>query len=510
MKSQIKAGILISYGTLLLNNIVPLIYTPIMLRLLGQAEYGVYGVSQSIMNYMYLLNIGLGGTIVRYLSKYRASGEREKEEQVAGMFFQIYCIIALVILAIGVIVSVNIQYYDNAMSTEELKTLQRLVFLSTINMAFFLPLNVMGSILVAHEEFIVNKGVALITTIVTPFFNLLFLFLGTGSIGFIFTNILTNAFGYIIYTAYAFRIIGIHPHFAKPDWPLLREIFQFTAFVFLGRLVDAMFWSTDSVIIGWSIGSTAVAVYQIGMVFRGHVASFASAISNIFIPKLTAMDTEHMPDAVFSEFFIRIGRIQFIIVSFIISAFVAFGRQFILLWAGPGYEEAYYVAIFTMIPGMIGIIQTSGVDILYARNKHRFRAIVYFVIALLNIGLTSVWVKDYGIIGATAATCFSLVLGDGLFLNWYYWKKLHLDISLFWKTIIEMSPLMFVLGYASYMVIEHCPFTNWIAFFAYAIIFTVSYGCLAYVFMMNQYERELLKKPLRRIKNAIVRNKVVR
>ena len=44
MKNQLKAGAIISYANLLIGNIIPFVYTPIMLRLLGQAEYGLYGI----------------------------------------------------------------------------------------------------------------------------------------------------------------------------------------------------------------------------------------------------------------------------------------------------------------------------------------------------------------------------------------------------------------------------------------------------------------------------------
>lgn len=52
-----------------------------MLRLLGQSEYGLYGIAQSIMGYIGLLNFGIGGSIVRYLSKFRAEGNKDNESR---------------------------------------------------------------------------------------------------------------------------------------------------------------------------------------------------------------------------------------------------------------------------------------------------------------------------------------------------------------------------------------------------------------------------------------------
>ena len=505
MKNQLKSGVLISYATMLISNITPMIYTPIMLRILGQAEYGVSGIATSIGNYLYLLNMGLGGTIVRYLAKYRANGERDKEEHVAGMFIQIYSIISVIIISVGFFIAHNIHHYDNALMPNELILLKKLIILNTINTAIFMPFNVMGSILVAHEEFIINKGVAFFTTLLTPILNLTFLYAGWGSIGFPIVTMITNTIGYSIYTPYALRKIGIRPRFGKPDWALLKEIFQFTMLVFLTRIVDALYWSTDRLIIGWSLGSIATAVYNIGAVFNGHVSSFSNAISSVLVPKLTNMEVQNASPKQFTEIFIRIGRLQFIIVSFIVSAFIAFGRQFISLWAGSGYENAYWVAIFTMLPATIGLIQNTGTNILYAKNKHMFRAFSYLCMAILNIVLTFIWVNKYGIIGASFATCIACILEDGVIMNVYYLKKTKIDIPLFWKNILKMSPVMLIMGTTAWFLLDWFIINSWIKFFSYALVYSIVYFILSYVFMMNNYEKGIMLAPLLKFKKLVLR-----
>ena len=140
--NQLKAGALISYLNLLIGNIIPFIYTPIMLRMLGQAESGLYGIAQSVMGYLGLLNFGIGGSIVRYLSKYRAMGEKEQEERIAGLFIKIYSVICCLILCAGFLFSANIELYDRSLTEQEVQILQKLVILMTLNTAVFLPFNV--------------------------------------------------------------------------------------------------------------------------------------------------------------------------------------------------------------------------------------------------------------------------------------------------------------------------------------------------------------------------------
>lgn len=178
---------------------------------------------------------------------------------------------------------------------------------------------------------------------------------------------------------------------------------------------------------------------------------------------------------------------------------MAFGRQFIALWAGVGYEEAYYVALLVMIPVTVPLIQNTGLNILYAMNRHRFRSLVYLGIAILNVGLTFWWVEKYGIIGAAMATCVAYVIGNILIINWYYYKKIGIDIPLFWKNILHMCPVMFVMGAAGWLVLARIRIDNWFVFFALAAVYTVIYWVLAYFFMMNDYEKAFIRAPISKI-----------
>ena len=497
--NQLKAGAIISYINLLIGNIIPFIYTPIMLRILGQAEYGLYGIAQSIMGYIGLLNFGIGGTIVRYLAKYRAEGNKEQEARVAGLFIKIYSVICLLILVAGLTFAANIQIYSRSLSASEVEILRILVVLMTLNTAVFLPFSVFSSVVIAYERYIFSKFVGILSTIAAPVLNIILLYCGFGSVGLVVSSTVLNVITYGLYTWYALCRIKIYLRFGKTEPGLLREILKFSSFVFLASIVDTLFWTTDKLIIGWAKGTKDTAVYNIGATFNTYVTSLSTAISSLLVPKLTQMVVKEAPKEEFTSIFIKVGRLQFIIISFIVSAFVAFGRQFIVLWAGPEYAKAYYIALLTMIPVTIPLIQNTGISILYALNKHQFRSTVYTCIAVLNVVLTYWWVEKYGIIGAAMATCLAYVLGNILIINWYYYKKIGIDIPLFWKNIIKMSPVMFTMGIVAWIVIERIILDNWIVFFVVAAVYAIIYFLFAYRFMMDQYERDIVMVPVKKV-----------
>ena len=505
MKNQLKAGAIISYANLLIGNIIPFIYTPIMLRLLGQAEYGLYGIANSIMGYIGLLNFGIGGTIVRYLSKYRAEGDREQEARVIGLFLKLYSVVCALILTAGFIFAANVEVYSRSLLPEEVRTLRSLVILMTLNTAVFLPFGVFNSIVIAYERYIFSKLVDVLATVLSPVLHLILLYMGYGSVGLVIGSTLLNVVTYGLYAWYALGRLKIRPSFKPAGKGLLREILKFSAFVFLASIVDTLYWTTDKLIIGWAKGTKETAVYNIGATFNTYVTGLSSAISGLLIPKLTHMAVKDAPREEFTRIFIKVGRLQFVIVSFIVSAFVAFGRQFIALWAGPEYGRSYYVALLTMIPVTIPLIQNTGINILYALNRHQFRSTVYACIAVLNVVLTFWWVERYGIVGAAMATCIAYVIGNILIINWYYHRKIGIDIPLFWKHILKMSPVMFVMGTAGWFALDRLTLDGWLVFFVAAAVYTVLYLVLAYRFMMDSYERELIKGPMRKILRKILK-----
>ncbi len=505
-KDDLKTGAILSYVNLLIGNLIPFIYTPIMLRMLGQAEFGLYGIANSVMGYIGLLNFGIGGSIVRYLSKYRALHEAEQERRVAGLFIKVYSVICGLILIAGGLFAANIEIYSRSLTPLETEKLRILVLLMTLNTGIFLPFSVFSSIVLAHEKYVFNKLVSILVTVGSPVLNLILLYCGLGSVGLVLASTAINLISYGLYTYYAVKRLNFVPSFQPAEPGLLKEILHFSIFVFLASMVDVLYWSTDKLIIGWAKGTRETAVYNIGATFNTYVTAFSTALGGLLIPKLTTMAVKDAPQEDFTRIFIKVGRLQFIIVSFIVSAFVAFGRQFIKLWAGPEYASAYYVALLTMIPVTIPLIQNTGLNILYALNQHKFRSIVYACVAVANVVLTFWWVEVYGIIGAALATCLAYVVGNIFIINWYYHRKIGIDIPLFWKNILKMCPVMVIMGACAWFALEAVPATNWFVFFSLAGLYTVLYFLLAYRFMMNEYEREIVMVPLRKVYHKIRKN----
>lgn len=503
--NQLKMGVIITYITLLIGNLIPLIYTPIMLNIMGQSEHGLYSLSNSVVGYMSLLSLGLGGTIVKYITNYISNNDKEGEERVIGLFVKIYSIIALLCLIVGIVLMLNTEnIFVQSLSNDEIGKMKILILLMSVNMAISFPLSVYSSIIISHQKYIYNKLLSLASTIIMPIMNLCALYMGFASIGIVVSSTLISLGFGIMNIIYCKKVLKIKPNTKDIDYLILKEIFAFSFYVFLAEIVNMLYWATDKVIIGKYIGTIAVSIYSIGATFNTYLGSFASAIGGVLFPKINIMVNNDIEINELSKFFIRIGRLQNIIISLIILGFVIFGKEFIALWAGDGFSESYIIALLTMVPVVVPLLQSAGLSILQAKNMHKFRSILFLIIAILNLILSLIWVKSMGILGCALATCIAYVIGPVIIMNWYYWKKVKLDIILFWINIIKMwIPYLGISLIYILFIKEHMILTSWMGLFTGILVYVLMYIIVSWLFVMNDYEKGLIRQPLIKIKNRL-------
>lgn len=139
--NQLRSGVILSYVNLGISCLIPFIYTPVMLRMLGQEEYGLYSLSNSVVGYLSLLSFGFGGTIVRYLAKYRAEGKKKEIEKLYGFFIILYGVLALVVMISGVIIANNVEnIFEKGLLPGEIQKMRILILIMAFNVAMSFPL----------------------------------------------------------------------------------------------------------------------------------------------------------------------------------------------------------------------------------------------------------------------------------------------------------------------------------------------------------------------------------
>lgn len=490
--NQKKAGVALSYASELIKILTTLIYTPIMLRLLGQSEYGLYQLVYSVVSYLGLLNLGFTASYVRYYSRFNENGKQSEIAKLNGMFMTFFLVISGIALLCGFVMVANIKsIFQTGLTESEYATARVLMLLMIVNLAITFPNSVFTCITSAHERFFFQRLLLVLQNILNPFLTLPLLIKGFGSIGMVvISTIITMAqlTANIWFVCFKLKEKFIFKEF---NTALLEDIWNFTFFIFLNQIIDQINWSVDRFLLGRMIGTTTVAIYGLGAQINTMYVQLSSSISSVFVPKVNRIVAKDDNSQRLSLLFTSIGRLQFMVLSLVLTGFIILGRPFIQMWGGKDYTGSYYVALFLIIPVTVPLIQNIGIEIQRAKNKHRVRSVVYFCIAICNILLSIPLIKKYGAVGASAGTAISLTLGNILFMNWYYMKYIKIDIISFWKSIGSFFPAFIVPLIIGIGIMKLVKITDVMQLVIWIIVYTVVYSISMWLVGMNDDERKL-------------------
>ena len=502
--NQRKAGTLLSYAYIIITNTISLFYTPYMLRMMGQSEYGLYGTASSLISYLSVLSFGIGGAYVRFNAKARATGDKEGERRLNGMFLSVFIVLSLLVLVVGLSFIVLVgRLVKETFTSQELFKLRIIMLILIFNMMVSFICNVFMMALQAYEQFFFIRIVLLLAGVVQPVINIIALSLGGRSITITSISFVISFFSYLAMFFYARKVIRFEVSFSGFQKDALREIFIFSGFLFLNSITDQITFSTDNVILSSVEGTTVVAVYNVGASFKGYFQNFSTSISSVFAPQVNQLVAQKQPVQELDEIFIRVGRIQFYVISLVLIGYCTIGHDFVCMWAGNDYSDSFYIGLLLMFAVAVPSFQNVGLEIQKAKNKHKARSIVYFLIALFNILITIPMSIKWGGIGAAAATTICMFVGYTGFMNYYNYKYLEMNIPAFWKSIFSILPGYIPTVIVSVLIHRFWNIESYLDVLMAAIVISGIFLLSVWKFSMDAYERELIEKPIRKILRVV-------
>lgn len=501
MNKEIKYGIVLQYLQMGLSILINLIYTPIMIRILGNSEYGIYNLASSIIAYLSILSLGFGASYLRYYSKYKQSNEKEAISKLNGLYLTVFSIIGIIALVAGLFISFNVSiFFNETYSVADMHIAKVLMILLSINLAISFPASLFISYITSHEKFIFQKIVNIGKTVLSPCLAIAFLYMGYGSIGMAIVTTVVSIIIDIVNVIYCFKKLDMKITIGKPDWPLFKDIAIFSSFLAINQIIDQLNWQTDKVILGKMINSYAVAIYAVAATINTLYMNFSTAISSVFAPKIHEIvnKKEDDMDEKLTQLFINVGRVQYMILGLVATGVIFFGKYFLKIWAGEEFVEAYPTLLLLLIPATVALCQNIGIEIQRAKNMHKFRSIAYLIMAILNI-LISIWFTSmWGMIGCAIGTAISTIVGNGLIMDIYYHKKLKINIILFWKNIASVS-IAFIIPAIFGVAVYNLNYNNILHFALCIVVYTTLYLSSIYFVGMNRIEKSYINRKLRQV-----------
>ena len=347
MRNQIKTGAILSYLQIALSVIIGLVYTPIMIRLLGKSEYGLYNTVASLTAMLSVLDLGFNSCYMRYYSKYK--DEEDNERKIAGLnglFLTIFLVIGGIALLCGLFLCGNLTFvFDEGLTPQEYATAKTLMLLLTLNLTISFPMSVFSNIISVHERFIFLKSLNILKTVLSPFLAIPLLLLGVRSIGLVVATLVVSVITDVLYFCYVKFKLKQRFRFRGYEQGIVRALFGYTFFVALHLIVNQINWNMDKMLLGRFQGTGEAAVYSVGFSLYSYYLTIGLPLAGMFTPRVHFLveETRGKPEERrrgLTEMLTKVARVQWLILGLVMTGLIFFGRPFIAIWAGEGYESA--------------------------------------------------------------------------------------------------------------------------------------------------------------------------
>ncbi|MFT4104644.1 MAG: polysaccharide biosynthesis C-terminal domain-containing protein [Lacrimispora sp.] len=501
-----KVGVLFSYLLMLIQMLSSLLFTPLLINSLGKSEYGIYSWVNSITAYLYLLDMGIGNSIVKYAAQYRIQKDEKRQKNFLGFITLYYLFIGIVLVVIGIILESNFTFIlGRGFEDKEIQMAKKLFWITVLNAAATLFFGAYQKILLAYEYFSLSKSVDILKVVSMMTLGVIALEYGGNSYNVVVINLGVTIGVGVISVLFVFSKLKIVPSIKSLDRHFTKEVIIFSSIVFLQVLATQLNSMIGQVLLGILAPSATVilAVYGTGILIPQYVQNIAANVNSVLMPGVVRMVEEKKGVQFIESEMIRISRIIFIILAFIGIAFGIFGKLFIRLWVGNEYEQSYWIAIILLFPQIIILSQSIGSQILWAMNQHKQQAYLKLSVAIANIGVSIILIKWNPLFGAVIATAITLIIGDVLVMNYVYRKFIKISIKRYFAGILKGTGIcLLTTGIVGWMIQYILP-ENWLGFVAGNGIITCIYMATMLKVGMSEYERLLFYNMLKIIYRKI-------
>ena len=491
-KKQIGIGAIISYVAIIVNIVVGLVYTPWMIKQIGKSQYGLYTLANSLIT-LFLVDFGLSSAAARYVSNYHAAGKEEQVNNFLGVIYKFYIIVDLVIFIALTVLYFFIDKIYIKLTPEELKQFKVVYIIAASFNIVNLPFVTFNGILTAYEKFIQLKLADLIYRAVAVALTVTVLLLKWG----LYALVAANAVAGIIIIIYKFIIIKTTTHvkanFKYTDKKLFSEIFAFSFWTTVLTLAARLIFNITPTILGIVADSAAIAVFGIITSIEGYSYTITTAINGMFMPTISKIyTTEENVNEHLMPLMIKVGRFQFALNGLIIVGFALVGKSFINLWVGADYADAYYGILLVIIPGIFFNSLQVANTAMTVMNKVKIQAIIGLICGGVNIAISFVASKYYGVLGASASICIAYIVRSILYII-VDQKVMKFDMRQFAiHCYLRMTPVVLItLGLGlllNYFVAD----ASWLRLAVKAVIIISIYLITVFLFGITQQERKAM------------------
>ena len=441
MAFSVWANWLLTVGSVLTAYVL----LPFNIHRLGDQAYGTWILITSVTGYLGLLSLGAPMATLRFVARYVAEDDPESLNKTLGTFAGLYLAIGAGAMLIGVVLFfVFGAVYRIPPELDLQARISFLIVVFYVGVGFIqqLPYGIMA----AYKDFGLRNAVTGAVLVLRLCLNLVLVWKWPDLLALAVLNLTVSLFEMALCWVVLYRRYPqIRIHLRHFDVSMLRQILSFSLFVMLLAMGMQLSYQTDSLVIGGFMDVGAIPYYTTANSVTVYLVQFVAAIAIVVMPHATTFHSSGDLPAL-RRLFLRWSKITFSLSLFAGSFLLILGPRFLAWWLGPAFEMDAGNVLRILMLSFLVFLPAIGVaqPVLMGIGKSAAPGIAFAVAGVLNLGLSLLLVRPFGLAGVAWGTAIPNVLLAAAMI-FLAARSIALPMSkyfhyVFWRPVLGVIP----------------------------------------------------------------------
>ena len=470
--------------------------TPIIVHSLGARLYGFWTLMGAFIGYYGLMDLGLSSAASRYLSQSLGKGDLDELNSVANTAFTLFSVLGAAVLLLAALSALICPLFVK--DPEEIALFRKIILMLGAATAVGFPLRVYAGVLTSYLRYDILAYLSIARAVVSNAAIYYCMSRGRGLMAVAVisavASVLQNAGVYAACRARYPEVVVVPFRY---DPSRVRRMFGYSWATCVCQLGDVLRFRLDSTIIAGFLNVGLVTPFSIGVRL---VDGFCYLVHNsvgMMIPVFSQYEGRGDYDAIRSAL-LKSTRLSALLSGFVGFSLLFYAPAFIQRWMGPGFESSALVASILCAGFILELPQTPGVQLLYGLSRHDVYAALYACEGVLNLILSLIFLKYYGMYGVALGTAVEMIVFKLFVQPVYICRVVGLPVRVYLAEMIlgTLAKTALPLGIYFYLI-KGLVLPGYARLGACIAVQTMLFIPAAYFFIIGEPDRALIRRALR-------------
>ncbi len=488
---SIARNALYGLSTWVLPLMLSFVGTPIIVKGLGNKDYGVYALVLGFIGYSF--NLSFGRAITKYIAEYRASGETQNIRDVISTTFFINVIVGVVGVSIIMLLAkwlvVNVFQIDVADQNRAILAL----YIAASVVFFMMLTQTFNSVLQGIHRYDVYSKIFNFNSIAIMTGNILLVIYGYGLLSLLTWNLIITVIACVLFAVSSKKLL---PEFGI-NFRLKRNIVKLVL-VYSSGIIGYQILANLLTLFerGWitrKLGTESLTYYVVPMLLSLYVHAFINSIVQVIFPLASELKDNKEK---LLRLYLKASKIVCILVFFMALSLITESKIFLTLWMGAEFaDKTYILLIIHTIAFSLLATQIVSWQMTEGLGYPIYNLAIFVVCLIINVTLVIILTGDYGNTGVAIGRLggFGTMFFSIFIVEKWIFGQLQLK---FWLKIVSILGVAVIFGgFVEKLIISNFNL-SWITFISATIAGGMVYCLIIWILGLITKEEKLMVKNL--------------